>query len=240
MSYITNSDVLNFLNAVGADLDLVFQYLWKHVLCIEFIRLRWSIKDESSSRITFMRFFELFGRDDRKKKTLAYLKEWEGKFWITMDENIKELTEKLDDGIKAEFGADVNAFKTNFGYTNTLSSERKSEIVTRSRNIIRPDQLAMLSQVIDLLAEQVGDSQNKFYIMMDKLDERWVDESIRFKLVRALMETLKTFRRIANLKIIVALRTDVLERVVQETRDVTFQRESTRIIWSRFVGQNRF
>jgi hypothetical protein len=46
MSYIYNSDCLTFLMAVGADLDLIFQYLWKHVLCIEFIRLYWNVGDE--------------------------------------------------------------------------------------------------------------------------------------------------------------------------------------------------
>jgi hypothetical protein len=66
---------------------------------------------------------------------------------------------------------------------------------------------------------------NKFYILIDNLDDRWVDVSVRFRLIRALIESLKAFRRITNLKIIVALRTDILERVVQETRDLTFQRE---------------
>ena len=40
MSYVANSDILQFLHNIGADLDLFFQALWKHVLCIEFIRLR--------------------------------------------------------------------------------------------------------------------------------------------------------------------------------------------------------
>ena len=53
----------------------------------------------------------------------------------------------------------------------------------------------------------------------------WVDVSIRFKLIRALIESLKSFRRIQNLKVLVALRSDVLERVIQETKDLTFQRE---------------
>jgi hypothetical protein len=35
---VSNSDALNFLHAIGADLDLLFQALWKHVLCIEFTR----------------------------------------------------------------------------------------------------------------------------------------------------------------------------------------------------------
>ena len=32
MNYVSNSDALRFLHAIGADLDLLFQVLWKHVL----------------------------------------------------------------------------------------------------------------------------------------------------------------------------------------------------------------
>jgi hypothetical protein len=50
MSYVSNSDALNFLHAIGADLDLLFQALWKHVLCIEFIRLKFSVTNEMNCR----------------------------------------------------------------------------------------------------------------------------------------------------------------------------------------------
>jgi hypothetical protein len=45
MSYVSNSDALNFLHAIGADLDLLFQALWKHVLCTEFRRPTGVLKD---------------------------------------------------------------------------------------------------------------------------------------------------------------------------------------------------
>jgi hypothetical protein len=64
-----------------------------------------------------------------------------------------------------------------------------------------------------------------YYILIDKLDENWVDSSLRFQMIRALLECLKSIRKIHNLKVIVALRSDVRERVMQETSDVTFQRE---------------
>jgi hypothetical protein len=34
LGYASNSDVLSFLHAIGGDLDLMFQILWRHVLCI--------------------------------------------------------------------------------------------------------------------------------------------------------------------------------------------------------------
>jgi hypothetical protein len=230
MGYVSNSDVLRFLQAIGADLDLTFQVLWKHVLCIEFIRLRFHVENEQASKSVFERIFERFSRDDRKKRSMAYLRNWEGKFWITMDQNIKELTEKVERAVKAELGIEVDKFKAGGQYEKRLSTDKKSEFVARVRKIIHADQLAELAGVIDMLAEIENDDkklflENSYYIMIDRLDENWVDVSIRFKLIRALIETLKGFRRITDLKILVALRSDVLERVIQETRDLSFQRE---------------
>lgn len=226
MSYVSNSDVLNFLHVIGADLDLLFQVLWKHVLCIEFIRLRFSVENEQGSQNVFHRFLDRFSSDARKQKAIKYLKDWEGKFWITMDQNIKELTEKVENAIKLELGVEIEKFKAGGQYDKRLSTDKKSEFVARVRKIINADQLAELAGVIDMLAEMVaGEDGRAYYILIDKLDENWVDVSVRFRLIRALIESLKSFRRITNLKILVAIRSDILERVVQETKDLTFQRE---------------
>ncbi|MGJ5096744.1 P-loop ATPase, Sll1717 family [Bradyrhizobium oligotrophicum] len=236
LSYVSNSDALRFLQAIGADLDLLFLALWKHVLCIEFIRLKYRVADEDSSRSLFRRLWDRFSADDRKKRSLKYLREWEGKFWITMDQNIKEITEKYESKLQAEMGADIEKFKTRGQYEKQLSTEKKSELIARAKKIVNADQLSELAGVIDLIADHSEDEQTRYFILIDKMDERWVDVSIRFHLTRALIESLKSFRRIRNLKILLALRTDILERVVQETGDLTFQREKfdeyfIRLLW---------
>jgi len=239
MSYVANSDALRFLNAIGADLDLLFQVLWKHVLCIEYIRLRWKVESEAKSVNVFERLVEKFNKDERKQRAINYLRDWEGKFWITMDQNIKEITEQVEKKLHAEFGAEIEKFKAGGQYDKRMSAERKSEIVIRARNIINADQLRELHGVIEMLAETARqDGVHRCFILIDKLDEKWVDESIRFKLIRSLISSLRTFRALENLKILVALRTDILERVVQETSDITFQREKfedyfIQIIWSK-------
>jgi hypothetical protein len=66
MSYVANSDALNFLQVIGADLDLLFQVLWKHVICIEMIRLRFDITDEVKSQSVFSKLADKFGRNPRR------------------------------------------------------------------------------------------------------------------------------------------------------------------------------
>jgi hypothetical protein len=239
LSYVSNSDTLNFVERIGGDLDLLFQALWKHVLCIEFIRLRWSVENEEASRSFAGRLYDLFRQDARKKKSLEYLRDWEGKFWVAMDQNIKEITERYERKLEGELGSEIHKFKARGQYDKQLSLERKSELVARARKIINADQLVELNGVIDILADQSASAEmKKYYILIDKLDERWVDVSIRFRLIRAPVESLKTFRKIHNLKILVAIRSDILERVIQETGDLTFQREKfedlfVRLKWTK-------
>lgn len=225
MNYVANSDALRFLHAIGADLDLLFQVLWKHVLCLEFIRLRWGVDNAAKSATIFDKIVSKFTKDDRKKRAVAYLQEWGNKFWITMDQNIKEITEAYEDKLNAEFGAEISKFKAGGQYEKRLSTEKKSELVARARDIISAEQLRDLHGVVEMLASTSNDDMQRCFILIDKLDERWVDESIRFRLIRALIASLKSFKAVRNLKILVALRTDILERVVQETSDITFQRE---------------
>jgi hypothetical protein len=52
-----------------------------------------------------------------------------------------------------------------------------------------------------------------------------VEDGLRYKLIRALIETIKKFRNIAPVKIVITLRTDLLDRVLDKTRDSGFQRE---------------
>lgn len=238
MNYVANSDALRFLHAIGADLDLMFQALWKHILCIEFIRLRWEVDNAERSVSTFRKIAEFIQKDQRRSKALGYLKEWEGKFWITMDENVKELTEATERKIHAEIGGELSKFKAGGQYDKRLSVGKKSELVARVRKIISEDQLAELHGVIDAISVANNGDYRTYYILIDQLDERWVDDQIRFRMIKALLQSLRSFRKIPCLKILIALRADVLERVVLETSDISFQREKFEdyritLLWSK-------
>ncbi len=240
LNYVANSDIIRFLDALGIDLDLFYQTLWKHVLCLEFIRLRFSVDNPEKSRSAYSKILDLFSTDSRKKAALDYLKEWESRFWITMDENIREITQKMENKLDAELGTEIEKFKTRAGYARTLSTEKKSSLVHRIKKVANSNMLSDLSRVLELLSDYDSGAKysGNYYIIIDKLDEKWVDENIRYQLIRALIECLRSFRKIRDLKVIVALRSDVLERVVQENSHTGFQREKyddyfMRIRWDK-------
>ncbi len=227
LGYVANSDIVQFLHALGLDLDIFFQVLWKHVFCIEYIRLKFSVTNSTESKSLFQSISSFFIGDDRKKVALKYLQKWEGKFWITMDENIKEITQKLESEINAELSTEIKKFKGSAGYARSLSNEKKSSITTRAKKIINSDLISDLGKVLDLLSNYDPKQKlnNEYFILVDRIDEKWVDDSIRYQLIRALIECLRSFRKIRNLKIVVAIRSDVLERVVIESTHPGFQRE---------------
>lgn len=85
-----------------------------------------------------------------------------------------------------------------------------------------------LSDIVDTVDHILDDPQRPYYIIVDRLDENWVDDSLRYLLIRALIETVRDFTPVANLKIVVAIRYDLLERVFHRTRDSGFQQEKYR------------
>lgn len=224
IGYLANSDVINFLLGLDVSLDLFFQALWKHVILIEFIRLKFNVESEEKSRFVFSQMISAFSRDQRKSKGLEYLRKWESKFWITMDENIREITQNLETSVNAELGGEVEKFSARAGYIRSLSAEKKTQLQRVARRFASPELLSDLSKVIDTLAEHVTRNEPNF-ILIDQLDENWIDPSIKYPLIRALIESLKSLRRVNDLKTVVALRSDLLEKVILETKNAGFQSE---------------
>ncbi|MDB4020159.1 hypothetical protein N9491_06055 [Planktomarina temperata] len=224
LDYLANSDVIQFLLSIDINLDVFFQALWKHVILIEFIRLKFNVNDAQKSKFVFSQIFSAFSGDDRKKRGLEYLKNWESKFWISMDENIREITQNLESSVEAELGAEIKKFKANAGFSRTMSAERKSQLQRVARKFIAPSLLTDLAKVIDTLSEH-GTKIETSYILIDRLDENWIDPATKYPLIRALIESLKSLRRISDLKTIVSLRSDLLEKVILETKDAGFQSE---------------
>ena len=112
---------------------------------------------------------------------------------------------------------------------STLSKEEKEEIRNRVRSAVDSVQIQELHQVIKLLGENLLDNkQERFYIVIDKIDENWVEDKTRYRLIRALIDTIKTFRRVRTVKFLLALRVDLLQTVFNKTRSAGYQEDKLR------------
>ncbi len=139
---------------------------------------------------------------------------------------IKEFTTKLESDLKGQLGGKFSGVSLEAEMADKLTEEQKQEVIHKGQKVVNDVQIRDLAEVVKLLAEDAFiDPQERFYITIDRLDENWADEKIRYKLIRALIETIRTFGQIKTVKIVIALRTDLLERVCFLTRDAGFQEE---------------
>jgi hypothetical protein len=145
---------------------------------------------------------------------------------VDTETRIKEFTNKLEGNLETSISSNVPGVKLSSQAAGLLSEEQKSEIVHYGKKVVSQVQIEKLAKIVNLLAEDIfSDPQKKVYILIDRLDENWVEDGLRYKLIRALIETIRKFRKIEHVKIIITLRTDLLDRVLEQTRDSGFQRE---------------
>lgn len=228
IQFLVNSDIIRILEGINIKLDIFYNLLWKHVLAVELIKNHYQLNTEEKAKSWFARKIDYFkNKDLPKERALEYLRHWGDKFWADTEVRVREITEKLEKDVKGEIGLDAFE-KLKFGITKGAKSELTTtyEIINKAQRIVNSIQAKALSDVIKLLAEDVFvDTQKKTFVLIDHLDENWVDDSIRFRLIRALIETMKSFKTIRTVKIIIALRTDLLHKTLEETRDSGFQQE---------------
>jgi len=151
---------------------------------------------------------------------------------------MKEITEKVEHKLSGSIEASIAFAKAKVGAVEDLTDSERHEVISRGSEVINAIQLRELSELLDFLNEDVfNDPRRPYYLALDKLDEEWVASVSRNKLIRALIEEIKAFRKVGNVKIVIVLRDDLLERVYDETRDGGFQQEKyeayyARVSWS--------
>jgi len=224
--FLEYSDIIQFFGALNINLDLFYKLLWRHVLTVEFLKLRYDIKNEFESRSFIDGLLNKFSRDATRRKALEYFSEWGDRFWLDTDEQLKTITKKLESDTKTSIGAKYAGLSLTLDGAKKLSDEDRIEIKQRASLVVNGLQIRKLNEVLDLLAiHSFDDPQKRFYILIDQLDEEWAGTETRVRFIRALIEEIKTFRRVRQTKIIAALRKDLLVLVFDMTRDSGFQEE---------------
>lgn len=232
LNYITNSQVLKFFEAAGVRLDVFYTLLWRHIITVELLRVKYGITNQQKQGFFLQTISQVLGRNETKKKALKYLTEWGSHFWEETEYRTKEFVRKLETDLKASAKLDAKYIALGAEGARKLSEEEKVEVLNYGTRVVNEVQVKELHDVISLLSEDIfTDPLQTHYVVVDRLDEDWVDDSIRFKLIKALVETLRTFKRVTNVKIIVALRTDLHFRMLRETPQPGFQEEKYRALY---------
>ncbi|WP_216358453.1 zeta toxin family protein [Vibrio parahaemolyticus] len=76
--FLEYSDIIKFFDALDIKLDLFYKLLWRHLLVVEILKLRYDIKNEQDGQRFTDGIFSWLRRDKAKKKAIEYFNEWGG------------------------------------------------------------------------------------------------------------------------------------------------------------------
>lgn len=247
LTYLTELDVIQYLNSLDVHLDPLFNALWKHVLLVEIIRHRYKIDSQPAKHNFLVTLRQMISRDKSKQDALAYLDDFEGKFWCEADIRLRDVTQKFEKRIQDEAGArlSIPPFELKVGEDGAVTEaiEDRVQLQQKFQRIVNETQLPRLHKMVSVLDEDILDSdQNYTYVLIDDLDQDWVDEKVTNDLIRCLFRSVVELQRVRNLKIIVALRTNIFEHLNFGARDggqeEKFRALTLNLRWSRHELEN--
>lgn len=218
LPYITNLQAIRYLDSLEVNLDNFWNVLWRHVLLVEIIRHRYKVDSPVAKENFLVGLRDKLQNDKTKQAALAYLEEFEGRFWCETDERVREITDKLTERLSTEAGvaAGASGVKVNLGTNSSYenSTESRAQQVDRFQRIVNESQIARLNKMIDVLDDHILASPHDFrYVVIDDLDLEWVDERIANDLIRCLFSTVYSLQHVKHLKILVALRTNIFQEL---------------------------
>lgn len=254
LGYLVDSTLLRFFFESGIKMDIFYRLLWNHVFIVEILKERYNIENEVSRAGILGQFSDLLTGNRGRTEAVNYLLDWGDKFWLGTEARVKEVVNKLEKQITESVGAEAKAaipnivdlnVKANHANDIKIGEEIKSEIVNRGREVVSKIQTQRIQQLISILDDVIlVDRQKPFYITIDKLDENWINDDLRYHLIKSLIEVVRDLNNnISNLKIVIALRQDLIARVFSKTQDSGFQEEKFRDLyinlhWSPMELQN--
>lgn len=238
LGYVSNSSVLRHFAQSGVNLDLFYRFLWRHIFAVEIIRKHYNITSSDAQQKFSRSIFERLAGNQTKRKALDYLRSWGEQFWVETEHRIKEITQRvereLENATRASMGVKITPLEVGASGSSAsstkLTEEQKITVTDHAQRVVESLQIAQLDQVVKLIDEEIlTDSQKPIYITIDRLDENWVNDELRYDLIRSLLETIRRLNSsVRHLKVLVAVREDLLYRVFKYSKQAGYQEEKYR------------
>lgn len=240
LNYIANNNVISFFEEAGVSLSIFYALLWRHILVVELLKFKFNITNENAQK-DYTRHIRkiLYKKDKFKEMAVDYLEQWGSKFWLTTEERLYELTKKIESNLSASIGSKLPGIDLSTKGAHNLTEEQKTQVINIGKKVVSEIQIRELENIISVLGEDIfADKQQRYYVIIDGLDEEWVDERIKYSLIKALIDSVRRLKKIPAVKILLAMRQDLLDKVIHSSKDVGFQEEKyealyLRLGWSR-------
>lgn len=230
LEFISNSNVLSFFEGLGVNVDVFYKLLWRHCFCVELLRKRFN------SANFFERWIERLGK---YKEAYKYLSDWgDSQLWNSTHLTNTIVTGRLEKKVRAALGGKYRSAELSGEFARSLSKEEQEYAQSGAKKVISEAHSKDLQALMQLVDDALDDDQKPWLVVIDKLDEDWVENDIRYKLIHALIETARKFREVRNAKVILAARIDLLQTLTEKVQPAGFQAEKWKsnyleITWSR-------
>lgn len=233
LNFIATNKVISFFEEAGVNLAPFYVLLWKHLLVVELIKEKYHINNEAAYSSFLRNISSIVSKKDRNKEmALEYFQKWGNKFWQTTEQRVHELTECVEHSLTAGVNGKLTGISFTAEGAKKLSTEQRSEVKEHGMDAVSKVQIRELENMLTVLEENIfDDNKNPYYVTIDMLDEDWADERIRFKLIRSLIDVVNRFKRLSNVKIILAIRNDLLYKVLTLETVSGFQEEKFKALY---------
>ena len=223
--------ILEELSEEGINLSPYLKLLWTHVLVLEIIRETIPVEHKDT---VIDRLKSIFTRKGKVKEetALRYLEEHQGHFWMETTERLRLITEKftqelenvtkVESETKAKLGSLLSASvggsyedgKTASYTHQTIREIKRRGIETICQNLA--GKICTIPVVIDALLKDKG---RIMYVAIDKLDESVISDTFRYQSLRGLIDAIRDLNRdVEKLKIVVSIRTDLLDCILRRVK----------------------
>lgn len=226
MQHISNSTIIRYMYDLGIDMNTFFKLLWRHAVCVEIFNYHFKMTTEAETENLIDKLRYQFKKTNpHHLRALNYLEQWRHTFWKKSDEHVTEMIAKKESELGSSLGTSASGLSAKLTSKNKLSEEEKHIFRQRAQSIVDEVQMREVTDLLGMLNEVVEDQLKQYYVIVDKLDEGWVDDELRHRLIKALVETVRDLNRFDNIKPLVVLRADLLGHVFELTKDSGFQEE---------------
>lgn len=221
-NYLTNLTAVQTLSKYNIGLDPFLKVLWKHVLVVEILRHRYGLTSSEQTKSMLARLRDKFRRDTNKLHAIEYVEQFGEKFWCDVDVRVREIADHWDSNFKALATAGTSLAVPTASASATIeatdsegvSHDDRIELTARYEAFVNEAQIPRLNTMISLLDEILDTPKHFIYVLIDDLDQRWADPALVLSLIRCLFECVHDLMiDVKNIKILVALRTNIFEKL---------------------------
>jgi len=228
LQLFARSSVVRFLEAAGANLTILYAFMWKHLLIVELLRAKCDIRDDDNYRTCMSKIRETLYRHNRVKEQLVeYSAIWGDFIWLGSDGWVREFASRIENVLKRALTGMAMNSTLSLEEEQLLTAEQKSRVSECAKSVVNELQSRDLDALIQSLGDAVFiDSDQEYFLSVDRLDEDWVDSPIKARMTKALLDAAQTISRFKSVKVIVALRPALFDRVRLSAADSDFHADN--------------